>query len=443
MKDRSELAVRYILLNLNPIYQGGTVGKVLSFKKAAKKILENSNKPLPAREIVELALAEGLIKTEGKTPEATMAAQLYMDIRDNPKSEFMKVSAGTFALVDGKDTFSGEQHVARHNQQVREQLKQQLHEMDPGHFESLIAALLDKIGFEDVDVVGGTSDGGIDVTAALTVGGITNVRTVIQAKRYKNNVSSKVIRELRGSAELTLRGLVITTAGFTKDAIEEAEQPNKMPITLVDGEKLLDLLIRHQVGVKKANVDILSIDEEFTETLPEISQKMNGDPRSNAIWPLPGGTNSYRDTLNKFLEYVDIKRPTKSDATQWFLTEFDTVNSEKTAGGYVNVPRMLHLLARAGDHVVLTDEGKAYLSDPTPAALKTVLERSLVGVSEILEVLEEKPLSEKEIWEYLVDALNLNWKSPAQPKWRLLWLMNAEAITKNSQGKFQLKGIKN
>lgn len=63
---------------------------------------------------------------------------------------------------------------------------------------------------------------------ALT-GGITNVKTVIQAKRYSiaNKVSGATITQLRGSAEVDQRGLVITTFDFTKDAIEESKASNK------------------------------------------------------------------------------------------------------------------------------------------------------------------------------------------------------------------------
>ena len=58
------------------------------------------------------------------------------------------------------------------------------------------------------------------MTANLTVGGLTNVKTVIQVKRYKkgNNISGKYITQLRGSAEVDQRGLIITTSDFTKDA---------------------------------------------------------------------------------------------------------------------------------------------------------------------------------------------------------------------------------
>ena len=70
--------------------------------------------------------------------------------------------------------------------------------------------LLTEIGFENVEVTGRTGDGGLDVQAELTVGGITRVKTAIQVKRWKHNVPGKVIRELRGALTTDQRGLVWT-----------------------------------------------------------------------------------------------------------------------------------------------------------------------------------------------------------------------------------------
>jgi hypothetical protein len=54
--------------------------KKLSFKSAAIAILEKSQKPLSAAEITKIALDENLIVSIGSTPEASMAAQIYVDI---------------------------------------------------------------------------------------------------------------------------------------------------------------------------------------------------------------------------------------------------------------------------------------------------------------------------------------------------------------------------
>ena len=54
----------------------------MTFLDAAEAVLRRSGKPMTAREITDAALREGLLRTAGKTPEATMSAGLYVASRD-------------------------------------------------------------------------------------------------------------------------------------------------------------------------------------------------------------------------------------------------------------------------------------------------------------------------------------------------------------------------
>lgn len=69
-----------------------------TFKSIAYEILKEAGKPLHSKEITKRALQRGLV-SDGKTPEATMNAQLIVDIntKDN-KSQFTKTAPSTFAL---------------------------------------------------------------------------------------------------------------------------------------------------------------------------------------------------------------------------------------------------------------------------------------------------------------------------------------------------------
>jgi len=69
-----------------------------TFKDLAFEILKQAGKPLHTKEITKRALQMGLV-TEGKTPEATMNAQLIVDVnRLGEKSRFVKVAPSTFAI---------------------------------------------------------------------------------------------------------------------------------------------------------------------------------------------------------------------------------------------------------------------------------------------------------------------------------------------------------
>ena len=70
-----------------------------SFKDIAYEILKETKKPLHSKELTDIALKRGWLKTAGKTPEATMNAQLVVDINaKKEKSRFVKTAPSTFAL---------------------------------------------------------------------------------------------------------------------------------------------------------------------------------------------------------------------------------------------------------------------------------------------------------------------------------------------------------
>jgi hypothetical protein len=65
----------------------------LTFLDLAKKLIEEEKQPLSIEEILELASKKGYIKqitTKGKTPDKTLAAQIYLDML-KPNSLFLKV----------------------------------------------------------------------------------------------------------------------------------------------------------------------------------------------------------------------------------------------------------------------------------------------------------------------------------------------------------------
>ncbi len=75
-----------------------------TFKGVAYEILKEAGRPLHSDEITKIALKNGWLKTAGKTPEATMNAQLVVDTNKNgEKSLFKKTAPSTFALNEGAE----------------------------------------------------------------------------------------------------------------------------------------------------------------------------------------------------------------------------------------------------------------------------------------------------------------------------------------------------
>ena len=71
----------------------------MNVQDAAIQILKDAGKPLHAKEIAERMIGAGLWSSDGKTPEATVAACLDSEIKKHEdQSTFVKVAPQTFYL---------------------------------------------------------------------------------------------------------------------------------------------------------------------------------------------------------------------------------------------------------------------------------------------------------------------------------------------------------
>ncbi|MEO1030477.1 MAG: restriction endonuclease, partial [Bacteroidota bacterium] len=321
---------------------------------------------------------------------------------------------------------------------VKQKLIERIQEMDPFQFEFLVAELLRKIGYENVEVTKRSGDKGIDVKGNLTVGGLTNVKTVIQVKRYKkgNNISGRYITQLRGSAEVDQRGLIITTSDFTKDAKNESKAMNKMPVALVNGEKLIDLLFQYKVGVKEEIVSVFSIDSELFDTELSDSSVKGLNNKSRSIWPLPGGINNYVETLISLLKRIDSKKSKREELINWFADNYDNVSSLKTAGGYLNVPKNMGLIDFDKGYCLLTETGKEYLKTQDLEFLYKTISANIMAFEEIHQLLlsSTEPKTDQELLEYVNENFEVDWSTLAQINFRLRWLINIQKVDKTEEG---------
>lgn len=154
---------------------------------------------------------------------------------------------------------------------VRGSLLELLLDMDPFAFEHLVKRLLEEMDYQNVEVTTRSGDGGVDVVADIELG-ITSVREVVQAKRHRRTIQRKDLDALRGSLYRfnAVRGTIIATSRFSKGTAEAAFANGAAPITLIDGEKLIDLLIEHGIGVRKRTLEVLALDPDaFSDLVGE------------------------------------------------------------------------------------------------------------------------------------------------------------------------------
>ncbi len=134
-------------------------------------------------------------------------------------------------------------------------LLQVLQSLTPEGFERICQRLLRESGFEKVVVTGQSHDGGIDGYGTLEMNPFVSFKVLFQCKRYKGTVSRAEVGDFRnamiGRAE---KGIIMTTGTFSSDAIKEANRDGAPQVELVDGEKLVEMFKRVQLGVKPKTV---------------------------------------------------------------------------------------------------------------------------------------------------------------------------------------------
>lgn len=128
---------------------------------------------------------------------------------------------------------------------VYEIIKEKLLELDAFEFENFVSYLLQRIGFTRTnEVQGGVNDGGIDFEGILDIFGVASVNLQVQVKRYETNpIKWQTIAQFRGAMKRDFQGCFITLSSFQDKAKHNASDPNKIPITLIDGKKLIDIFI--------------------------------------------------------------------------------------------------------------------------------------------------------------------------------------------------------
>jgi restriction system protein len=140
-----------------------------------------------------------------------------------------------------------------------------LRALPPAGFERICQRLLRESGFQQVVVTGRAGDGGIDGHGVLEINPLVTFKVLFQCKRYGDRpVTPSQVRDFRGAMQGRAdKGLILTTGGFTSDARKEATRDGVPPIELVDGEKLVSMFARAELGLRP--VQTFELDEQFFE----------------------------------------------------------------------------------------------------------------------------------------------------------------------------------
>lgn len=139
------------------------------------------------------------------------------------------------------------------------------------YFERLVVRLLIKMGYGPLKlntnaVTKATADEGIDGIITADKFGFDSI--YIQAKQWQpeTTVGRPEIQKFLGAlvGQGASKGVFITTAKFTKGAIEYANKQLSTKIVLIDGKQLANLMVEYKLGVSTiATYEVNRIDYDF------------------------------------------------------------------------------------------------------------------------------------------------------------------------------------
>lgn len=149
--------------------------------------------------------------------------------------------------------------------QVKIDLLARLKTLDPYLFQRVILILLQKMGYGDFEETSRGADGGIDGIINQDRLGVE--RIYMQAKRYADGqVGGREMTNFIGAItrDRVRKGIFVTTSTFGQQALENAK--NAGNVILVDGEKLVELMMEYNVGVQiRSTYEVKEVDEDFFE----------------------------------------------------------------------------------------------------------------------------------------------------------------------------------
>lgn len=116
--------------------------------------------------------------------------------------------------------------------------------LDWEEMQELVAGLLRALGFK-TRVSRPGPDRGCDILASPDGLGLSPPRIIVEVKHRPNQqMGSPEIRSFLGGRRPGDNGLYVSTGGFSKEARYEADRAN-IPMTLLDADGLVELLIQH------------------------------------------------------------------------------------------------------------------------------------------------------------------------------------------------------
>lgn len=268
--------------------------KPKTITQAIARVMQESGRAMSISEVYDAIAREELYHFKADDPVHIVRNEIRRHCRNldfssaSPTKMFEMTEPGKYFLlskpvtqqVKDRALKSGERSVGyeglkREHRYFIKSLKQrilhQLAELSPQDFERFCRNLLRAYGFKRVKVTRTSKDGGIDGFGQLKFG-FAYFNVAFQCKRWGASVGRPDLSQFRGDIQGGYEmGIFFTTSSFTKEAKATSLKRGAVPVTLIDGETIVDIMLSHGFGVEKEELTIyklaldLALADDFVE----------------------------------------------------------------------------------------------------------------------------------------------------------------------------------
>lgn len=254
----------------------------MTITDAIKEAMRLRGAPLSAREAYEAIIELGLYEFHAENPIHIVASQIrrhcrgldfpsssetkHFELKEDGKYFFLphpiRQSGGPKkARLTGVKALLRDLRVVhqRYDKELRSAILANLKRLTPRDFEHFAQRLLAEYGFLNMIVTPQGRDGGIDGHGRLKIG-LAYMNVAFQCKRFSDLcVGRPKIDEFRGAIQGEYeQGIFFTTSRFAETAKGASLRRGAVPIVLVDGPEIVNLMIEKQFGVQAEEIPVYS-----------------------------------------------------------------------------------------------------------------------------------------------------------------------------------------
>lgn len=255
--------------------------KLRGIARAARTVLsDGSQEPMHIEDLADEIFDRKLVKFHTHDPITTVKSALANDnqIREQRghRPLFAQDDEGYWWLTEwslSPKIFQKEQAALSLSEEIRQDSVQQLGsalmDVKTEALEHLALTLLERLGYHNIKVSKRSSDGDVFFTADWRQG-LADVRVCVRVvSDHDWSLGEDAVNDLRETLNhySASEGVIIHLGEVTDDAVGASRREGKSPITLLDKQTFVELLIKHGIGVKVYQNPIVTVDMDFIDAL--------------------------------------------------------------------------------------------------------------------------------------------------------------------------------